>query len=139
MQIYPAIDLLGGRCVRLRQGDYDRETVFGSDPAEMARTWVEQGASYLHIVDLDGAKQGHPVNGQSIREIIAATGVPCQLGGGLREEGHITEALSFGVTRVILGTKALQDPAWCQAMCRKFPGRIVIGLDARDGRLATQG
>ena len=139
MQIYPAIDLLGGRCVRLRQGDFDRETVFGSEPADMARTWVERGASYLHIVDLDGAKQGHPVNGRSIREIIAATGVPCQLGGGLREEAHIAEALAFGVTRVILGTKALQDPAWCAAMCRKFAGRIVIGLDARDGRLATQG
>jgi phosphoribosylformimino-5-aminoimidazole carboxamide ribotide isomerase len=139
VQIYPAIDLRGGRCVRLRQGDFARETVFGGDPAETALRWVRQGATLLHIVDLDGAREGRPVNGATIRQILAAADVPCQLGGGLREEEHIAEALDFGVRRVILGTKALQDPAWCETMCRKFPDRIVIGLDARGGRVATDG
>jgi phosphoribosylformimino-5-aminoimidazole carboxamide ribotide isomerase len=139
VQVYPAIDLRGGRCVRLRQGDFAQETDFGGDPAETALRWVRQGATYLHLVDLDGARQGRPVNGASVRQIIAAAGVPCQLGGGLREEAHLVEALSQGVTRVILGTKALQDPAWCEAMCRKFPGRVVLGLDARGGRVATEG
>jgi phosphoribosylformimino-5-aminoimidazole carboxamide ribotide isomerase len=139
VQIYPAIDLRGGRCVRLRQGDFDRETVFGADPAETALGWVRQGATYLHLVDLDGAREGRPVNGRCVEQIIAAAGVPCQLGGGLRTEGHVVEALSRGVTRVILGTKALQDPAWCEAMCRTFPGRVVLGLDARGGRVATEG
>jgi phosphoribosylformimino-5-aminoimidazole carboxamide ribotide isomerase len=139
MQIYPAIDLRGGQCVRLRQGDYQQETVFGADPAAMARRWVEQGATYLHLVDLDGAKQGHPVNGASVRAIVAASGVPCQLGGGLRSETHIAEALSWGVTRVVIGTKALQAPGWLEEMCAKFPGKIVLGIDAKAGRVATQG
>src|SRR5205807_1824272 len=98
VQIYPAIDLRGGRCVRLRQGDFNQETVFGADPAETALRWVRQGATFLHLVDLDGARQGRPANGASIREIIATADVPCQLGGGLREEGHLVEALSLGVT-----------------------------------------
>src|ERR1700691_2316008 len=97
MQIYPAIDLRGGQCVRLRQGDYAQETVFGDDPAAMARRWVGDGAAFLHIVHLDGAKEGKPVNGDSVRRIVEAAGVPCQLGGGLRSEDHITLALSWGV------------------------------------------
>jgi phosphoribosylformimino-5-aminoimidazole carboxamide ribotide isomerase len=137
--ILPAIDLRGGQCVRLRQGDYARETVFDDDPAAVARRWVSQGAAYLHLVDLDGARQGHPVNGDSVRAIVHAAGVPCQLGGGLRDEGHITEALGWGVARAVLGTRALQDPAWCEAVCRRFPGRVALGLDARDGRVATEG
>jgi phosphoribosylformimino-5-aminoimidazole carboxamide ribotide isomerase len=137
--LFPAIDLRGGQCVRLRQGDYGQETVFGDDPSGMARRWVEQGAAWLHLVDLDGAREGRPVNGESVRRIIEATGVPCQLGGGLRSEAHLEEALSWGVRRVILGTRALQDPTWCEAMCRRFPDRIAIGIDARDGRVATQG
>src|SRR5437870_1852595 len=139
MQIYPAIDLRGGQCVRLRQGDYAQETVFGSDPAAMARRWVDQGATSLHLVDLDGARAGHPVNGPSIRAIVAAAGVPCQLGGGLRSEADIEQALSWGVARVVLGTRALQDPAWCAAVCQRFPGRVVLGIDARQGRVATEG
>src|SRR5205807_2860557 len=107
MQIFPAIDLRGGQCVRLRQGDYAQETVFGDDPADMARRWVGQGASYLHLVDLDGARLGHPVNGPSVRAIVAAAGVPCQLGGGLRSEAHVDEALGWGVDRVFLGTRGL--------------------------------
>ncbi|HZV07379.1 MAG TPA: 1-(5-phosphoribosyl)-5-[(5-phosphoribosylamino)methylideneamino]imidazole-4-carboxamide isomerase [Gemmataceae bacterium] len=139
MLILPAIDLRGGQCVRLRQGDYSQETVFGADPAAMARRWVEQGAAYLHLVDLDGARQGHPVNGDSVRRIVQAAGVPCQLGGGLRSEEHITEALGWGVERVILGTRALLDPAWCEGVCWRFPGRICLGIDARQGRVAIQG
>jgi phosphoribosylformimino-5-aminoimidazole carboxamide ribotide isomerase len=137
--ILPAIDLRGGQCVRLRQGDYARETVFGDDPAVMARRWVEQGATYLHLVDLDGARQGHPVNGESVRRIVAVAGVPCQLGGGLRKEEQIAEVLAWGVERVILGTRALLDPAWCEAVCRRFPGRVCLGIDARQGRVAIQG
>ncbi len=139
MLILPAIDLRGGQCVRLRQGDYAQETVFGDDPTAMARRWVEQGAKYLHLVDLDGARLGHPVNGDSVRRIVAAVGVPCQLGGGLREEVHLREALGWGVKRIILGTRALQDPAWCEAMCRAFPDQVMLGIDARAGRVATEG
>ena len=139
MLILPAIDVRGGQCVRLRQGDYAQETVFGADPAALARRWTDLGATFLHIVDLDGARAGRPVNGPSIRGIVEAAGVPCQLGGGLRSEEHIGEALSWGVTRVVLGTRALQDPAWCEQMAQHFPGRIVLGLDARRGKLATDG
>jgi phosphoribosylformimino-5-aminoimidazole carboxamide ribotide isomerase len=137
--ILPAIDIRGGRCVRLRQGDYARETIFGDDPAAMARLWVEQGATFLHLVDLDGAKEGRPANGDSIRRIVQVAGVPCQLGGGLRQEEHIAEALSWGVARVVLGTRALQDPAWCERMTARFPTRIVLGIDARLGKVATGG
>jgi phosphoribosylformimino-5-aminoimidazole carboxamide ribotide isomerase len=137
--ILPAIDLRGGQCVRLRQGDYSQETVFGSDPADMARTWVRQGARALHIVDLDGAKQGFPVNGESVRAILRAVDVPCQLGGGLRTSAQIAAALDWGVERVVLGTRALKDAAWFEGIVRQFPGKIVLGLDARNGRVATNG
>jgi phosphoribosylformimino-5-aminoimidazole carboxamide ribotide isomerase len=137
--ILPAIDLRGGQCVRLRQGDYAQETVFGSDPAALACTWVRQGARYLHIVDLDGAKEGHPVNGASVRQILAATGVPCQLGGGLRTETDIAEVLAWGIERVVLGTRALKERAWFEEICRRFPGKVVLGIDAKQGRVATNG
>jgi phosphoribosylformimino-5-aminoimidazole carboxamide ribotide isomerase len=137
--IYPAIDLRGGQCVRLRQGDYSQETVFGADPAAMANRWVEAGASVLHIVDLDGARQGRPINGDSVRAIVQASGVSCQLGGGIRTEEHLLEALGWGVARVILGTQALHDPAWCETMCRRYPGKVVLGIDAKQGRVATDG
>ncbi|MCI0638981.1 MAG: 1-(5-phosphoribosyl)-5-[(5-phosphoribosylamino)methylideneamino]imidazole-4-carboxamide isomerase [Gemmataceae bacterium] len=139
MRIYPAIDLRGGKCVRLRQGDYQQETVFGADPAAMAQRWVAEGAQVLHIVDLDGAREGRPINGDSVRAIVQASGVPCQLGGGLRSEEHIREALSWGVKRVVIGTKALQSPAWLEEISKKFPGRIVLGIDAKDGQVATHG
>jgi phosphoribosylformimino-5-aminoimidazole carboxamide ribotide isomerase len=139
MLILPAIDLRGGQCVRLKQGDYEQETVFGADPAAMARRWVDQGARYLHLVDLDGARVGQPVNGASVRAIVQAAGQPCQLGGGLRTEDHIAEALSWGVERVIIGTRALKDPGWFEGVCRRHPGKIVLGIDARDGRVATEG
>jgi phosphoribosylformimino-5-aminoimidazole carboxamide ribotide isomerase len=137
--ILPAIDLRGGQCVRLRQGDYAQETVFGDDPAAMALRWVEQGAAYLHLVDLDGARQGRPVNGDSVRRIIEAARVPCQLGGGLRSEEHIAEVLGWGVERVILGTRAFQSPDWLESVCRRFPGRVALGIDARQGRVAVEG
>ncbi len=139
VQILPAIDLRGGHCVRLRQGDYDQETVFGADPAAMAKRWVNEGAQYLHIVDLDGAKEGRPVNGASIRAIVHASGVPCQLGGGLRSDADIAVVLAWGLERVVIGTKALVAPGWLEEMTRRFPGKIVLGIDAKNGRVATRG
>ncbi len=139
MLIYPAIDLLGGRCVRLRQGDYAQETVFSDDPAAVAREWVRQGADRLHIVDLDGAKQREPVNGAVIQRIVAAAGVPVQLGGGIRSSEHLRTVFGWGVQWAVLGTKALQDPEWVKQMAREYPGRIVLGLDARNGFVATEG
>ena len=140
MQIYPAIDIRAGNCVRLHQGDYAKETVYGEDPAAMARHWIAQGATWLHLVDLDGARAGAPVNTAAIAKIVAAAGtVPCQVGGGLRSEEHINSTLAMGVRRVILGTRALDDPAWAERMARIHPGQIVLGLDARDGMVATQG
>jgi phosphoribosylformimino-5-aminoimidazole carboxamide ribotide isomerase len=139
MLILPAIDLRGGQCVRLRQGDYSQETVFGSDPAAAAQRWVSQGATYLHLVDLDGAKQGRPANSESIRRIIEAAGVPCQLGGGLRSETDVTEVFAWGVDRVVVGTKALTDPAWLERLCQRFPRKVVLGIDAKDGYVATDG
>ena len=139
MIIFPAIDVRGGQCVRLQQGDYGRETVFGADPAAMAQRWVSEGAKYLHIVDLDGAKEGRPINGDSVQRIVQAGGVPCQFGGGLRTEADIILALSWGVERVVIGTRALKAPGWFEEMCGRFPGKIVLGIDARNGNVATDG
>ena len=139
MIIFPAIDVRGGQCVRLQQGDYGRETVFGADPAAMAQRWVSEGAKYLHIVDLDGAKEGRPINGDSVQRIVQAGGVPCQFGGGLRTEADIILALSWGVERVVIGTRALKAPGWFEEMCVRFPGQIVLGIDARNGNVATDG
>lgn len=139
MQIIPAIDLRGGRCVRLRQGDYGQETVFGDDPAAMAAKWEAEGASRIHLVDLDGAKDGRPVNEDAVRTILARVKVPCQLGGGVRDESTIASWLDAGLERVIVGTRALQDPAWFREMATRYPNRLVLGLDARDGRVATGG
>ena len=139
MQVIPAIDLRGGRCVRLRQGDYDQETVFGDDPAAMAAHWESGGAGRIHLVDLDGAKAGRPVNVEAVRAILERVGVPCQLGGGVRDETTIATWLDAGLERVIVGTQALKDPSWFRAMAEKYPGRLVLGLDAKDGRVATEG
>jgi phosphoribosylformimino-5-aminoimidazole carboxamide ribotide isomerase len=139
VQIYPAIDIRGGKCVRLRQGDFAQETVFGDDPVAMARRWVEQGADRLHLVDLDGAKQGRPVNIEVIREIAKWAGVPCQLGGGLRTETDLHEVFDWGIDRAILSTRALLDPIWFRTACELFPNRIVLGLDAKHGKVATHG
>lgn len=139
MQVIPAIDLRDGRCVRLRQGDYARETVFSDDPALTARRWVDEGAEFLHLVDLDGAKAGRPVNTDVIARIVREANIPCQLGGGLRTKAGIEEALSLGIERAIIGTQAVRDPEWFEEMAREFPDRLVLGLDAKDGRVATEG
>jgi phosphoribosylformimino-5-aminoimidazole carboxamide ribotide isomerase len=139
MQVIPAIDLRGGCCVRLRQGDYDQETVFGDDPAAMAAHWEAEGAELIHLVDLDGARAGRPVNVDAVRAILGRVKVPCQLGGGIRDEATIAHWLDSGLERVIVGTQALKDPPWFRAMVQKYPGRLVLGLDARDGRVATGG
>jgi phosphoribosylformimino-5-aminoimidazole carboxamide ribotide isomerase len=139
MQVIPAIDLRGGCCVRLKQGDYDQETIFGDDPAAMAAHWEAEGATRIHLVDLDGAKAGRPVNVESVRAIVGRVKVPCQLGGGVRDEATIAAWLEAGIERVIVGTQALKDPPWFQAMARKYPQRVILGLDARDGRVATAG
>jgi phosphoribosylformimino-5-aminoimidazole carboxamide ribotide isomerase len=113
--------------------------VFDADPVAAARRWVDQGATYLHIVDLDGAKQGRPVNTDTIRRILAAASVPCQVGGGLRSEGDVAAALDSGVDRVVLGTRAIEDAGWLEAVCGRFPGKVVLGLDTLQGRLALEG
>jgi phosphoribosylformimino-5-aminoimidazole carboxamide ribotide isomerase len=139
MLIYPAIDLLNGRCVRLRQGDYSRETVFSDDPAAVARRWVELGADRLHVVDLDGAKAGKPVNGFVIRKIVEAAGVPVQLGGGIRTNEDLAAVFDWGVRWAVIGTRALQDPAWVRSTAARYPDRVVLGVDAKDGFVATEG
>jgi phosphoribosylformimino-5-aminoimidazole carboxamide ribotide isomerase len=139
VQIWPAIDLRGGKCVRLKQGDYNRETVFAEDPAAMARHWVERGADCLHLVDLDGARDGVPGNLPSVAAILQAVQVPCELGGGIRSEETIGQLLEMGVARLVVGTLALRQPEWFRGVCRKYPGRLVLGIDAREGRVATDG
>jgi phosphoribosylformimino-5-aminoimidazole carboxamide ribotide isomerase len=139
MQIWPAIDLRGGKCVRLVQGDYRRELVFGEDPAAMARQLVEQGAEYLHLVDLDGARDGEPANLASVRNVLAAVDVPCELGGGIRDEATIGRLLKLGLSRLVIGTRALRDPDWFRGVVRRYPGKLVLGIDARDGNVATDG
>lgn len=139
LEIWPAIDLRGGKCVRLRQGDYGRETVFGEDPVAMACHWVGEGAERLHLVDLDGARTGQPVHTQTIAAIVRAAAVPCQVGGGVRSQEVVEALLAAGVTRVVVGTRALREPEWFRGVCRRFPQRLVLGLDARAGRLAVDG
>lgn len=139
MQVWPAIDLRGGKCVRLKQGDYGQETVYGDDPAEMALRWVDQGAECLHLVDLDGARDGKGANRAAVRAIVAAVSVPFQLGGGVRDEATIRELLTLGISRLVVGTKALKEPEWFRAMCRMFPGKLALGIDAKNGRVATEG
>jgi phosphoribosylformimino-5-aminoimidazole carboxamide ribotide isomerase len=139
MQVWPAIDLRGGKCVRLRQGDYLRETIFAENPAAVARQFVEQGARHLHIVDLEGAREGLPINLPSVQEILDAVDIECELGGGVRDEQSIRELLDFGLDRLVIGTSALRNPEWFRQACRQFPGKLVLGIDARDGLAATDG
>lgn len=140
LEILPAIDLRAGKCVRLRQGDYAQETVFDDDPTRMGARWASLGAQRLHLVDLDGAKAGRPVNVDVIRRIVAAVKIPCQLGGGIRDEAAIRLMLDdVGVERVIVGTQALKQPDWFREMTGKFPGRLVLGIDARNSMVATEG
>ena len=139
MELWPAIDLRGGRCVRLLQGDYDRETVFGDDPVAMARQFVAAGARRLHIVDLDGAKAGTPVQAALVERIVQAAGVPCQIGGGIRTLDTARRYASAGVARIVVGSIAIEQPHLLDELATALPGRIVLGLDARDGRVAVRG
>ena len=140
MLLIPAIDLKDGRCVRLRQGRMEDETVFSDDPVEMAGRWVGEGARRLHLVDLNGAFAGEPVNGAAIRAIAAAfPELPIQVGGGIRDEATVAAYLDAGATYCILGTQAVAEPAFVARACRAFPGRIMVGLDARDGQVAIKG
>jgi phosphoribosylformimino-5-aminoimidazole carboxamide ribotide isomerase len=137
--LFPAIDLKNGEAVRLQQGDMARATVFNSDPAEQARIFAAQGFEYLHIVDLDGAFAGQPMNAAAVERILARVRIPVQLGGGIRDQATIEGWLAKGVTRVIIGTAAVRDPDLVRAAAKRFPGRVAVGLDARDGKVAVQG
>jgi phosphoribosylformimino-5-aminoimidazole carboxamide ribotide isomerase len=137
--LFPAIDLKNGEAVRLQQGDMARATVFNSDPAEQARIFAAQGFEYLHIVDLDGAFAGQPMNAAAVERILARVRIPVQLGGGIRDQATIEGWLAKGVTRVIIGTAAVRDPDFVRAAAKRFPGRVAVGLDARDGKVAVQG
>lgn len=139
MLLFPAIDLKDGHCVRLRLGAMDQATVFNHDPAAQARDFEGQGFSWLHIVDLNGAFAGKPVNGPAVEAILAAVTIPVQLGGGIRDLATIERWLAKGIRRVILGTAAVRDPQLVRDACSKFPGRIVVGIDAKDGKVAIEG
>jgi len=139
MDIIPAIDVLDGKCVRLYQGDYKQVEVFNDRAVEMARHWGEQGATRLHLVDLDGAKAGAPMNQETIAEIVETVSVPVQVGGGLRDRASIAEMLSLGVSNVIVGTIAVEQPQLVADLCQEFPQQIIVGIDARNGKVATRG
>jgi phosphoribosylformimino-5-aminoimidazole carboxamide ribotide isomerase len=139
MILFPAIDLKDGQCVRLKLGDMAEATVFNDDPAAQARSFVQQGFSWLHLVDLNGAFAGKPVNAAAVESILKAISVPVQLGGGIRSLAHIEAWLAKGIRRVILGTVALRDPDLVREACRLFPGRIAVGIDAKGGKVAVEG
>ena len=139
MTVYPAIDLRGGRCVRLMQGEFDRETVYGDDPVAVARRFEAAGARWLHVVDLDGARIGRPVQADLVRAICAAVAIPVQVGGGLRDAAAVTAVLDAGAARAVVGTMAVRDPKRCRAICRAHAGQVAVGLDARDGHVRVAG
>ena len=139
MILFPAIDLKNGQCVRLVRGDMERATVFNTDPAAQAQSFERQGFGYLHVVDLDGAFAGKPINAEAVERILAATGMKVQLGGGVRDLRTVTGWLEKGVARVIIGTAALKDPDFVREAARLYPGRIAVGIDAREGRVAVEG
>ncbi len=137
--VIPAIDIRGGRCVRLFQGDYDRETVFAGDPAEVARRWEAAGARLIHLVDLDGAREGRAVNRVVIERIVGAVTVPVEVGGGIRDRAAMDDYHALGVARVILGTRACREPESLAGMLAGYPGEVYVGLDARNGLVAVEG
>lgn len=142
MQLWPAIDILNGQCVRLKQGDYAQQTVYSTSPAEMALHWAQQGTKHLHLVDLDGAKDKEPVNMEAVRSIVQAlsgTNIEIELGGGIRSEETIAQYLDIGVHRLVIGTLALKEPDWFCEMAEKYPGKLVLGIDAKNGKVATEG
>jgi len=137
--VIPAVDIRGGRCVRLLQGRLDQETVYFDRPADAAMRWAAQGAELVHVVDLDGAFEGRPTNFEAIASIVREIPSPIEVGGGIRSDEAVARYLDLGVERVILGSRALTEPGWMARLCERFPGRIVAGIDARDGRVAVQG
>jgi phosphoribosylformimino-5-aminoimidazole carboxamide ribotide isomerase len=137
--IVPAIDLKGGKCVRLLRGELHAETVYGDDPVAMGRRWVDEGAEYLHVVDLDGAVSGQPVNADAIAALCQALPIPIEIGGGIRSVERADELFRLGADRVIFGTAALAEPEIVREACRRFPRRVAVGIDARDGRVAVRG
>jgi phosphoribosylformimino-5-aminoimidazole carboxamide ribotide isomerase len=137
--LFPAIDIRDGKAVRLIQGDYDRETRYDDDPVVAARRWVDGGAHWLHVVDLDGAREGEPVNLEHVRRIVAAVNVPVQLGGGLRDSKKVEEAISSGAERVVLGTAAVRDPELAEAIASVHGDRVVVSVDSRSGKVAAEG
>jgi phosphoribosylformimino-5-aminoimidazole carboxamide ribotide isomerase len=139
MIIIPAVDIKNGKCVRLSQGRADAETIFSDDPASMAQRWAREGATIIHVVDLDGAFKKSPQNLQSIRQLLKRVDVPVQLGGGIRDMETISQLMDLGVAKVIIGTEAINNPAWVKDACRIFPGQIILGIDARDGKVAVEG
>lgn len=139
MILFPAIDLKNGQCVRLQQGDMNRATVFNLDPAAQAATFERQGFEYLHIVDLDGAFAGKPQNAQAVEAILKTVKMPVQLGGGIRDMATLEAWLGKGIARVIIGTAAVRDPSFVKEAAKKYPGRVAVGLDARDGKVAVEG
>ena len=139
LNLYPAIDLKNGECVRLQQGDMARVTVFNADPAAQAKQWEDAGFRYLHLVDLDGAFAGKPANAAAVKAIRQAIKLPIQLGGGIRDEATIESWLEAGISRVILGTVAVRNPDLVKAAAKRWPGRVVVGIDARSGRVAVEG
>lgn len=139
MDLFPAIDLRGGRCVRLTQGDFARETVYGDDPVAQARVFADAGSPWIHVVDLDGARTGDGANREAITAIAAAVTTPVQTGGGIRTDADVEALLDAGVARVVLGTAALDDPAWARSAAERHPGRVVLGLDVRGDEVAVRG
>ncbi len=139
MILFPAIDLKNGQCVRLEQGDMARATVFNLDPADQARAFASQGFEYLHVVDLDGAFAGKPVNADGVERMLKAVTMPVQLGGGIRDLKTVEAWLGKGIARVIIGTAAVRDPAFVKEAAKRFPGQVAVGLDARDGKVAVEG
>jgi len=137
--LFPAVDLKNGQCVRLEQGDMTRATVFNLDPAAQAKSFAAQGFEYLHVVDLDGAFAGKPMNARAVEAMLKAITMPVQLGGGIRDLGTVEAWLAKGVARVIIGTAAVRDPELVKAAAKKYPGRVAVGLDARDGKVAVEG
>jgi len=139
MEVIPAVDIRGGRCVRLYKGRFDQETVYHDRPAEVAARWETQGASLLHLVDLDGAREGRPVNREAIKDVARRVTIPFEIGGGIRDLAAVEEYLSLGAARVILGTAAVESPDLLDEACRSFPDQVALSLDARDGLVATSG
>ncbi|EST13566.1 1-(5-phosphoribosyl)-5-[(5-phosphoribosylamino)methylideneamino]imidazole-4-carboxamide isomerase [Sporolactobacillus laevolacticus] len=137
--VYPAIDLIDGKCVRLFQGDYDQSTVYGDAPVDIARSFYEQGAEWIHVVDLDGAKAGHPVNQELIARIAAEVPINIEVGGGIRTIEIVESYLNQGIKRVILGSSAISDPEFCRLALQRYPDSIAIGLDVKDGKVAVRG